>query len=46
VEPFADLRSNETICSVYTEAMAGLGKTFLCDLKHVHNGPYGTDMGQ
>ncbi|KAH8894442.1 bacterial exopeptidase dimerization domain-containing protein [Thozetella sp. PMI_491] len=45
MEPFADLRSNETICSTFTEAMAGLGKAFLCDLNNIHNGPYSTDMG-
>lgn len=44
-DPYADLRSNKTLCSVFTENMTAFQKKYKCDLDHMHDGPYGTDMG-
>ncbi|KAH6670917.1 amidohydrolase [Plectosphaerella plurivora] len=44
-DPYADLRSNETLCSVFTETMTAFQKTYKCDLNNMQDGPYGTDMG-
>ncbi|OJJ45186.1 hypothetical protein ASPZODRAFT_152905 [Penicilliopsis zonata CBS 506.65] len=44
-DPYADLRSNKTLCSLFTETMGAFHKTFKCDLDSMHDGPYGTDMG-
>ncbi|KIX07451.1 uncharacterized protein Z518_02104 [Rhinocladiella mackenziei CBS 650.93] len=44
-DPYADLRSNKTLCSIFTDTMSRFHKTYKCDLENVHDGPYGTDMG-
>ncbi|KAF7555667.1 hypothetical protein G7Z17_g1963 [Cylindrodendrum hubeiense] len=46
MEPYADLRPNEALCSTFTEVMStNFNKEYYCDLKNKDLGGYGTDMG-
>ncbi|KAH6991401.1 amidohydrolase [Ilyonectria sp. MPI-CAGE-AT-0026] len=46
MEPYADLRPNESLCSNFAEAMAtNFKKEYYCDLRSRDRGGYGTDMG-
>lgn len=44
-EPYADLRSNESLCVAFATVMGSVGRKFVCDLDHIVTGGYGTDMG-
>ncbi|KAH8878617.1 hypothetical protein GQ53DRAFT_789775 [Thozetella sp. PMI_491] len=44
-DPYADLRPNKTLCSIFTDTMLAFKRTYKCDLDNIHDGSYGTDMG-
>ncbi|KAH6688332.1 amidohydrolase [Plectosphaerella plurivora] len=46
MDPYADLRPNESLCAKFAETMeADFGREYYCDLSSRHFGGYGTDMG-
>ncbi|KAH7156028.1 metal-dependent amidase/aminoacylase/carboxypeptidase [Dactylonectria macrodidyma] len=46
MDPYADLRPNEALCSSFADIMASeFDKRYYCDLSRRERGGYGTDMG-
>ncbi|OQE14789.1 hypothetical protein PENFLA_c035G06733 [Penicillium flavigenum] len=45
MEPYADIRPNESICVEFQRYMNSCGREFVCDLQHKDINAFSTDMG-
>ncbi|OJJ73492.1 hypothetical protein ASPBRDRAFT_41176 [Aspergillus brasiliensis CBS 101740] len=45
MDPYADIRPNESLCTEFTRYMVSKGKEYYCDLRKKDIGSFSTDMG-
>lgn len=45
MDPYADIRPNESLCTEFTRYMGSKGLDYYCDLQKKDIGAFSTDMG-
>lgn len=45
MDPYADIRPNESLCTEFTRYMGSKGMNYYCDLQKKDIGAFSTDMG-
>ena len=46
MDPYTDIRPNESLCLEFSRSMNDLGQNFICDLQNKAVDAFSTDMGK